>query len=230
VECLEGNKYETTIFTLASAVTKLSRVTSVPQNRRLWRGLGGMILPEQFWRNFPECFVTLHVTAESVANKEQNEALQARQEAEAREAVRSLVKTSLSKLHGLSVEVLQLPLADGTTRPQPAAQLLISSWPRPASHQSPDILEVKVVSSNLLDKEGRITLALPISKFDFAPPLQAALCKAVAKACKPRLGTRTIQVEIEDVADKPGDFRGGGSLLHLLNDLFVWQLNFTVSR
>jgi hypothetical protein len=45
---LDGNKYETTIFCITSGIVKLSRFSEIPPNRRLFRGLGGMILPEQF--------------------------------------------------------------------------------------------------------------------------------------------------------------------------------------
>ena len=46
---LEGNQYETTIFCIISGIIKLSRLTKVPENRRLYRGLSGMLLPEAFW-------------------------------------------------------------------------------------------------------------------------------------------------------------------------------------
>ena len=46
---LEGNEYETTIFCIISGIIKLSKRTEIPKNRRIYRGLGGMILPEQFW-------------------------------------------------------------------------------------------------------------------------------------------------------------------------------------
>jgi hypothetical protein len=52
VDSLAGNKFETTIFAIASGVTKLSKVTGIPADRRLYRGLGGMVLPEHFWRAF----------------------------------------------------------------------------------------------------------------------------------------------------------------------------------
>ena len=61
VALLEGNKYETTIFAIASGITKLSKVSGIPPKRQLWRGLGGMILPDQFWRNVSECVVALTV-------------------------------------------------------------------------------------------------------------------------------------------------------------------------
>ena len=43
-ESLKGNQYETTIFCIMSGVTKLSKVANIPASRRVFRGLGGMIL------------------------------------------------------------------------------------------------------------------------------------------------------------------------------------------
>jgi ankyrin repeat protein len=43
---LHGNRYSTSIHTLVSAVIKTSRITQVPPNRRVYRGLGGMVLDE----------------------------------------------------------------------------------------------------------------------------------------------------------------------------------------
>jgi hypothetical protein len=68
VDCLKGtdgkeNRYETTIFTISSAITKISKVTSVPPNCMLYRGLGGMILPRQFWERYPECQVSFVVAS-----------------------------------------------------------------------------------------------------------------------------------------------------------------------
>jgi hypothetical protein len=48
---LKFNNYETTIFCIISGVSKLSRATEVPSERRVYRGLGGMILPDVFWSN-----------------------------------------------------------------------------------------------------------------------------------------------------------------------------------
>eukprot|EP00292_Cryptomonas_paramecium_P001805 CAMPEP_0113684470 /NCGR_PEP_ID=MMETSP0038_2-20120614/14023_1 /TAXON_ID=2898 /ORGANISM="Cryptomonas paramecium" /LENGTH=963 /DNA_ID=CAMNT_0000604227 /DNA_START=13 /DNA_END=2904 /DNA_ORIENTATION=- /assembly_acc=CAM_ASM_000170 len=48
---LDGNKYETTLFCIISGVTKLSRTTVIPDNRLVFRGLGGMILPKKFWKS-----------------------------------------------------------------------------------------------------------------------------------------------------------------------------------
>ena len=49
-ESLKGNQYETTTFCIMSGIIKLSKEGQIPAGRRVFRGLGGMILPEQFWR------------------------------------------------------------------------------------------------------------------------------------------------------------------------------------
>ena len=48
---LDDNQYETSIFCIISGITKLSKVTAIPPNRKLFRGLGGMLLPDQFWKS-----------------------------------------------------------------------------------------------------------------------------------------------------------------------------------
>jgi hypothetical protein len=48
VEMLKGNKYETTIFVITSGITKVSKISDLPANRLVYRGLGGQILPRQF--------------------------------------------------------------------------------------------------------------------------------------------------------------------------------------
>ena len=49
-DALKGNTYETTIFCIVSGIVKLSKTTAVPKDRRLFRGLGGMLLPPAFWK------------------------------------------------------------------------------------------------------------------------------------------------------------------------------------
>lgn len=43
------NRFVTTIHCIVSGIIKLSRIMKIPRNRRVYRGLGGMLLPEQFW-------------------------------------------------------------------------------------------------------------------------------------------------------------------------------------
>jgi hypothetical protein len=47
IECF--NKYTTSIHTLVSAVVKLSRQTRIPVSRKVYRGLGGLVLDDQWF-------------------------------------------------------------------------------------------------------------------------------------------------------------------------------------
>jgi NLR family CARD domain-containing protein 3 len=46
---ISGNKYTTTILVLVSAVLKLSQNTKIPHGRRVYRGLGGMVLDDKWF-------------------------------------------------------------------------------------------------------------------------------------------------------------------------------------
>jgi hypothetical protein len=49
-ESLNGNTYATTIHCLVSGVTKVSRRTRIPAGLVLYRGFGGLKLPDQFYK------------------------------------------------------------------------------------------------------------------------------------------------------------------------------------
>ena len=64
VDCLGTNKYETTIFVIASGITKLAKVTELPPSRTLYRGLNGTLaLPEQFWHTLAKRRAVLSIRA-----------------------------------------------------------------------------------------------------------------------------------------------------------------------
>ena len=46
---LHGNTLITTLFCVSSGIKKLGQHTLLPANRRVFRGLGTMVLPQQFW-------------------------------------------------------------------------------------------------------------------------------------------------------------------------------------
>jgi hypothetical protein len=50
VKHLDGSTYATTIHCLVSGVTKVSRRTRIPSGLVLYRGFGGLSLPEQFYK------------------------------------------------------------------------------------------------------------------------------------------------------------------------------------
>ena len=47
-EHLLGNRYVNTIFATASGMRKLSNVSCIPERRRVFRGMGGVKLPDEF--------------------------------------------------------------------------------------------------------------------------------------------------------------------------------------
>jgi hypothetical protein len=46
---LQGNTLSTTLFCISSGIKKLGQHTLLPASRRVYRGLGTMVLPQQFW-------------------------------------------------------------------------------------------------------------------------------------------------------------------------------------
>ena len=54
IDGLKGNRYTTTLHCIVSGIIKLSQVTNLPEERKVYRGLGGMMLPEKFWK--PDSF------------------------------------------------------------------------------------------------------------------------------------------------------------------------------
>ena len=180
VEALEGNKFETTIFTVASGITKLSKVSDIPPDRLLFRGLGGMILPEQFWREIAECVATVHVSAAAGEAKSVAEAIAFN----ITESEEGLLQSSLK------TRVLRLG--------QDAGQ---------------GAMQVRVVSEARDEGDTvHITVALPISKLDFTTEAQGRFKKEFKSLC----GASALEVHIEKVADKPKDFKGGGTCTQLL--------------
>ncbi len=204
VAALAGNKFETTIFAIASGVTKLSKITGIPSNKRLYRGLGGMVLPEHFWREFSECVVVFYVTAEDLerikaalgSKVEEHDALRGKDRA---------LKTKMLRLeNGWSGEKSGVSLGSGPG--QTAADGLVRV-----------VTEARVAGDAV-----RMTVALPFSKFDFTDEKQTLFRDAVSAACG-----GGVQVVVEEVADKPADFKGGGVSsilfpLHKAHYYFSW--------
>jgi hypothetical protein len=188
VECLKDkdgkeNRYETTIFAIASGITKLSKVSDVPKDRRLYRGLGGMILPRQFWEHYPECQVTFSV------------------------AVNGAAATVLDKLKGDANAKLKETPNQVAIFDVSAQYLLIGL--QEASGESQSGQGVRVVKEARLEGEVvRMSVALPFAKGYFVEKLEAFFQKAIRKLCG---GGQDVRIEA--VADKPKDFRGGGAVL-----------------
>ena len=196
VKCLldqagKENRYETTIFAIASGITKLSKVTKVPVDRRLYRGLGGMVLPKQFWKDYLECHVSFTLTIG---------------QGEEAGGVMTKLKDSIYRSAGSGTDAyeknidylrLGLPVEKADVQEETA--------------QAAGLIEiatkgVRVVREARQDGDVmRMSVALPVSKDAFEKWFKGPFEEAVRALCGGR-----GEVRIEEVADKPEDFRGGG--------------------
>ena len=180
VEALEGNKFETTIFTIASGITKLSKVSDIPPGRLLFRGLGGMILPEQFWREIAECVATVHVSAAAGEARSVAEAIAGK----ITESEEGVLKCSLK------TRVLRLGQDAGY-----------------------GAMPVRVVSEARNEGDTvHITVALPLSKVNFTKEAQGKFKEDIKSLC----GASALEVHLEKIADKPKDFKGGGTRFQIV--------------
>jgi hypothetical protein len=189
---LMGNKYETSIFTITSAITKLSKITKIPFDRLLYRGLGGMILPRQFWDTYAECIVEVRIHAvemgmgESAESNESVQSVLAAVKVLLRKATDQPAGSAKGKVFDISVELVQLPAnsVPESLREATASGIRVVREPQAAG---------EFVS---------MSLALPVTKFRFEEELQKDFVKALGEACGKH-------VDIVSVADKPQSFRGG---------------------
>ncbi len=158
-------------------------MTKIPENRLLYRGLGGMILPDHFWRTFEECQVSFCVQTCSRA-----------QASAAATALRAAVLTSkqevLESKHMLETKVLKLRGF-------------------PAFGTVPQGTEMRVVCE-AAEEDGldgvRMVVALPLSQYDFTAKLRTSFADAIGACC----GVDRTYVVIEEVTNKPSDFKGAG--------------------
>jgi hypothetical protein len=229
VECLKDtkgkeNRYETTIFAIASGITKLSKVSDIPKDRRLYRGLGGMILPRQFWEHYPECQVTFTVAVNGAAptvleklkgSKTPNQTETPNQAAGKdsvgdSEAGKGYAPGFPERGSARADKQEKTAEAAGTARAifDVSAQYLPIDLPEdcgePQSRQG-----VRVVKEARQEGEVvRMSVTLPFAKGFFVEKLEAYFQKAIRKLCG---GGQDVRIEA--VADKPKDFRGGGAAL-----------------
>jgi hypothetical protein len=200
------NRYETTIFTVASGIAKLSKVSNIPKDRRLYRGLGGMNLPRQFWEHSPECQVTFTIAAVSDAASAVLEKLKGTAEAKPLQSLRQAAAEDKAPLHGHTAEANSHPnlktifVASASTEYLPLELAVESGVIRSR-------LGVRVVKKAKQEAGVvRMSVAVPLSKGHFMKVLEANFKKAIIELCGGE-----HEVKIEAVADKPADFRGGGA-------------------
>jgi hypothetical protein len=215
VDVLDGNGYETTIFTIASGIIKLSKVTGIPKDRRLYRGVGGMILPRQFWEDFEECRVTFTVTLEGEATS--GDDLKS-----SLECIVNDLKTFC--LPGTSLNGGEVGTFSGrdVSSTFPSDDLgVLASYARQNTEASV-IVDARVVSEARLSEEGvTMSVAVGMSKSTFLEKFKRRFKDAV-KACIKN--EKKIIIKF-DFADKPKDFRGGGMFLFENSFLFKFILS-----
>jgi hypothetical protein len=192
VKCLwddktgKENRYETTIFAIASGITKISKVTQLPDNRRLWRGLGGMILPKQFWELYPECQVTFAV---SVGQSAADAIL-------AKLHLKDKADQTGAAVHDETRMYLRLTDTDSESEESSGALAEMAK------------LRLRVVKEARREGEVvRMSVALPLSKDVFQRKYEEPFLAAMRAVCG---GLGEGEVWVEKLADKPQDFRGGG--------------------
>ena len=248
------NRYETTLFAVASGIAKLSRVAQIPPGRRLFRGLGGTALPARFWEPLPECQVAFAVftterAARAILRKlggikgppalEQEEAdgstssddldseaaAQAREppaeaadqtgaDAEKRRLGESVGISAMSRSDDQLGEESVRPPTEAADNTSPASSLstrrasnlyLSLQLPEELACEVRQGVGVRVVKDAQWDGAVvRMSVALPLAKEAFDEQLQRHFQKAVQALCGGG------EVRIEEVTEKPGDFRGGG--------------------
>ena len=185
-----ANRYETTIFVIASGITKLSKVTGIPTDRRLYRGLGGILLPDHFWREFAECQVTFLVQADT--------------DERARRALRGLEDRVVAS----SGQSMIVGTKNVCTKVLSLAAYFSDRHGAAATRDS-HFKELRVVEEGRIQAGRlRMVVALPISKLDFTERRRAVFRDAIGQAC----GMMAGNVTIDEVADKPEDFKGGGKI------------------
>jgi hypothetical protein len=200
VACLKDtdgkeNRYETTIFVIASGITKLSKVSQVPKDRRLYRGLGGMILPRQFWERYPECQVTFSIVPATCSALKPNQ--------DALEVVVEKLNDSLCNFKDIQDDLSEkcsgLYAADIST-----TYLRLQL---PACLQGKSLKFARVVRKAKHDGDlVLMSVTISTSKENFTSNLQKSFQEMVMKLCG-----IDWEVKIEEVAEKPEDFRGGGA-------------------
>ena len=204
VEYLRGNQYETTIFVIASGVTKLSKATIVPATRLLYRGLSGdLVLPDQFWHAHAECTVTLLVrTGSAEAAAAAACALASRVEAE--DPSLTGRAATLGELRGgrlvLAAPQTKIQAASADTGAQDcqATGILLQA----------NIVLAKVISGD----DVRLVVVLPGTRRMLQGGTLDRLVEAVRACCSVGRSDGPPEVRVEDVAEKPEGFRGGVEL------------------
>mmetsp|Transcript_47758 Transcript_47758/g.126658 ORF Transcript_47758/g.126658 Transcript_47758/m.126658 type:complete len:297 (-) Transcript_47758:501-1391(-) len=209
------NKYETTIFAISSGIMKLSKVTAIPAGRKLYRGLAGMVLPDQFWKSFSECHLTIKVSVdhksasservdrESASSERSDDpnvgTEQVDQALHRTNAILNKCIQTMSRevgFFGTSFKVDQFVIGDGETVP---------TWMRRASIVSPPTKGPECIT---------FKISLPVSADKSNQECQGQLTTILYSKFENAQGNGVLlNVSIDAISQKPSDFRGGGASL-----------------
>jgi hypothetical protein len=186
------NRYETTIFVIASGISKLSKLSGVPEDRRLYRGLDA-VLPRQFREDFSECQITFEITTSSSRSSADDPLAEALQSLNSftvpfmpdrRNVNTKAVTTSLSVMD----KYLQLDL--------------------PPDFGDAVTQGVRVVKeAHLSEDTVQMTVALPLAKFEFLETMEEAFIRSLEALC---LGC-AVKIDNNSISNKPENFRGSGA-------------------
>ena len=198
VECLldtktgKENRYETTIFVIASGISKLSKLSGVPKDRRLYRGLDA-VLPRQFREDFNECQVTVELTAN-------------RKSTDDAQTLRLLSRRVMAgnKALGSEFEIGKAnhEVTNGGHGTEKYLKLDLSLEFGVAAVQG-----VRVVKEAHLNEDAvQMTIALPFSKFRFLGRMKESFIHSLESICP----DCKVIIDESSVSNKPKKFRGAG--------------------
>jgi Ran GTPase-activating protein (RanGAP) involved in mRNA processing and transport len=187
VKHLEGNKYETTIFVIASGITKLSKMTAIPVGRRLYRGLGGDLqLPDQFLGCLGECRVTF-----TVHTRGSNIVLIVKQ---------ALMDKIVPKQSGVPIAL--------------KSRLVLQTTVSAVGGTDEHLVDVGLMTAPYVDGNNvRLGVALPASKCGGGKTLEQFI-KIIHAFCVASLEAQDsdLKITVDEVLENPKDFRGGVEL------------------
>ena len=190
-ECLKGNMYETTIFTIASGVTKLSKAADVPTSRLLYRGLGcDLILPDQFRHEYAQSTVAITIST-SGPEAASNAAC----------SLAAYVEQDDSD-----------PWKDAAfgSRPMRGERLTLRT-PEACHGERSYVVEAQMVASaDVSGSDVKLLVALPGSRQTIESGMLERLKRAIL-ACLAS-DQANVKIQMDVVEEKPEGFRGGVEL------------------
>ena len=195
------NRYETTLFVIASGLRKLSKITKIPGASKVYRSLGDVILPRKFWEFYAECQITFEVAAEDAAAV-----------ADVVKSIKERVSPAVRDSWSCRREAWDFTeIGADYLEVDQAAWLLPTLTGGVYEHERARVRQMASKGARVV-KEARaggcgvrMTVALPVARRAFVELYQTAFLHSVRALCCGR------DIAVTDVADNPFDFRGGGA-------------------